>query len=135
MKISFLSLNVIYNKEKLSIYHRAYAISWNFILSIKNILKKKCYVYNIFTINHRYLVVISSNLNLPLNLCICPTNNNSQPITTCHLKFIVRLSWKYCGYSIFLYIHSCNICFLDLDWINKCLKCQSDMRIGYWSFK
>ena len=31
-------------------------------------IKKKCYVYNIFTINHRWLVVISLNLNLTLRL-------------------------------------------------------------------
>ena len=30
--------------------------------------KKKCYVYNIFTINHMWLVIISSNLNLTLRL-------------------------------------------------------------------
>ena len=28
----------------------------------------RCYVYNIFTINHRWLVIISSNLNLTLRL-------------------------------------------------------------------
>ena len=31
-------------------------------------LKKKCYVHNIFTTNHRCLVIISSNLNLTLRL-------------------------------------------------------------------
>ena len=31
-------------------------------------LKKKCYVHNIFTINHRCFVIISSNLNLTLRL-------------------------------------------------------------------
>ena len=30
--------------------------------------KKKCYVYNIFKINHMWLVIISSNLNLTLRL-------------------------------------------------------------------
>ena len=30
--------------------------------------KKKCYVHNIFTINHMWLVIISSNLNLTLRL-------------------------------------------------------------------
>ena len=30
--------------------------------------KKKCYVYNIFTINHMWLVIVSSNLNLTLKL-------------------------------------------------------------------
>ena len=32
------------------------------------IKKKKCYVHNIFTTNHRWLVIISSNLNLTLKL-------------------------------------------------------------------
>ena len=32
------------------------------------IKKKKCYVHNIFTTNHRWLVIISSNLNLTLRL-------------------------------------------------------------------
>ena len=41
----------------------------------KNIVEI-CYVHNIFTINHRWLVVISSNLNLPLKLLFYPTNNN-----------------------------------------------------------
>ena len=31
-------------------------------------VKKKCYVHNIFTINHIWLVIISSNLNLTLRL-------------------------------------------------------------------
>ena len=30
--------------------------------------KRKCYVHNIFTINHMWLVIISSNLNLTLRL-------------------------------------------------------------------
>ena len=34
------------------------------------------YFYNIFTINHRWLVVIGSNLNLTLRLLFCPNNNN-----------------------------------------------------------
>ena len=38
--------------------------------------KERCYVYNIFTTNHRWLVVISSNLKLTLRLLFCPNNNN-----------------------------------------------------------
>ena len=34
------------------------------------------YFYNIFTTNHRWLVVISSNLNLTLKLNFYPNNNN-----------------------------------------------------------
>ena len=39
-------------------------------LNLERNLKKKwkCYVYNIFTTNHRWLVTISSNLNLTLRL-------------------------------------------------------------------
>ena len=35
------------------------------IWGVKN---KKCFVHNIFTINHMWLVIISSNLNLTLRL-------------------------------------------------------------------
>ena len=38
--------------------------------------KKKCYIYNIFTTNHRWLVIIDSNLKLTLRLLFCPDNNN-----------------------------------------------------------
>ena len=37
---------------------------------------ERCYVYNIFTTNHRWLVVIGSNLKLILKLLFCPNNNN-----------------------------------------------------------
>ena len=46
------------------------------------IIKKRnerCYVYNIFTINHRWLVVIGSNLKLIIKLLFCQiiiTSNN-----------------------------------------------------------
>ena len=32
--------------------------------------------YNIFTTNHRWLVVIGSNLKLTARLPFCPNNNN-----------------------------------------------------------
>ena len=38
--------------------------------------KERCYVYNIFTINHRWLVVIGSNFKLTLRLLFYPHNNN-----------------------------------------------------------
>ena len=38
--------------------------------------EEKCYVHNIFTINHKWLVVIDSNLNLILRLLFCPNNND-----------------------------------------------------------
>ena len=34
-------------------------------------------IHSIFTTNYRGLVVIGSNLNLPLKLLFSPTNNNS----------------------------------------------------------
>ena len=37
---------------------------------------ERCYVYNIFTTNHRWLVVIGSNLKLTLRLFFCLNNNN-----------------------------------------------------------
>ena len=43
---------------------------------------EKCYVHNIFTTNHRWLVVIGSNLNLTLRLLFCP-NNNNLPFKIC----------------------------------------------------
>ena len=36
----------------------------------------KYYIHNIFTTNHRWLVVIGSNLNLTLRLFFCSNNNN-----------------------------------------------------------
>ena len=34
------------------------------------------YFYNIFTNNHKWLVIIGYNLNLSMKLFFCPTNNN-----------------------------------------------------------
>ena len=41
------------------------------------IFLEECYVHDIFATNHRLLVIISYNLNLPLKLLFCPINNNS----------------------------------------------------------
>ena len=57
------------------------------------------YFYNILTTNHRWLVVISSNLNLTLRLPFYPT------ITTYHLGFVVKMMWTY----HFLYIKKKNV--------------------------
>ena len=38
------------------------------VRNLGRVKKKKCYVHNIFTINHMWLVIISSNLNLTLRL-------------------------------------------------------------------
>ena len=37
-------------------------------ITYEELKKKMCYVYNIFTTNHKWLVIISSNLNLTLRL-------------------------------------------------------------------
>ena len=66
-QINFLVPNQIRKVKRYSLHH-----GWS--ASIKK--KKRCYVYNIFTINHMWLVVISSNLKLTLRLLFCPNNNN-----------------------------------------------------------
>ena len=38
--------------------------------------RERCYVHNIFTTNHRWLVVTGSNLNLTLRLLFYPNNYN-----------------------------------------------------------
>ena len=40
------------------------------------LINENCYVYNIFTTNHEWLVVIRFNLNLSLKLIFYSTNNN-----------------------------------------------------------
>ena len=64
---------------------------------------KRCYVYNIFTTNHKWLVIIGSNLKLILRLLFGPNNNLSKkkPITW-HLKFVIKMLWKYCRHIISL---------------------------------
>ena len=41
----------------------------------KEVLRPQ-HLYNIFTTNYRWLVVIDSNLYLTLRLLFCPNNNN-----------------------------------------------------------
>ena len=40
------------------------------------ISEERCYIYNIFTTNYRWLVVIRLNFKLTLRLLFCPNNNN-----------------------------------------------------------
>ena len=40
------------------------------------IIEERCYIYNIFTTNYRWLVVVGSNLKLILRSLFCPNNNN-----------------------------------------------------------
>ena len=49
------------------------------------------YFYNIFTTNHRWLVVIGSNLKLTLRLLFYP-NNNNLPLRIC-CKNVVDISF------------------------------------------
>ena len=49
------------------------------------IKKKKCYVYNIFTTNHRWLVLLAQIWILHWDYFFNPT------ITTCYLKFVVKI--------------------------------------------
>ena len=37
---------------------------------------ERCYIHNIFTTNHKRLVVTGSNLNLTLKSLFCLNNNN-----------------------------------------------------------
>ena len=53
------------------------------------IKKKKCYVYNIFTTNHRWLVLLAQIWILHWNYFFNPT------ITTCYLKFVVKIVCYY----------------------------------------
>ena len=53
---------------------------------MKSKVKEKCYVYNIFTTNHRWLVIIGYNLNLSLKLLFCL--HQQQLVTTYHFGFV-----------------------------------------------
>ena len=55
--------------------------------------KEKYYVHNIFTTNYRWLVVISSNLNLTLRLLFL--TQQKQLVKPWHLGFIVKMLWTY----------------------------------------
>ena len=46
-----------------------------FVFLRREVLRPQ-YFHNIFTINHRWLVVIDSNLNITLKLYFCSNNNN-----------------------------------------------------------
>ena len=58
--------------------------------------KIKCYVHNIFTTNHRLLVVISLNLNLTLRLFFSPIiiTSNNLPLKICY-KNIIKMLFAY----------------------------------------
>ena len=62
---------------------------------IREVLQPQ-HFHNIFTTNHRWLVVIGSNLNLTLNLLFCLTiiiSNNLLHRTCC--KNVVKILWTY----------------------------------------
>ena len=63
---------------------------------------KRCYLYNIFTTNYRWLVVIGSNLKLILNYIFAPTitTSNNLSLRIC-CKNVVDISFL----SLSLYIY------------------------------
>ena len=65
-------------------------------------LNERWYVYNIFTTNHKWLVV---NLNLTLRLLFCPTitTSNNMSLKIC-CKNIVKILWTY-NFYIYIYIY------------------------------
>ena len=54
-------------------------------ITCEELKKKKCYVYNIFTTNHRWLVLLAQIWILHWDYFFNPT------ITTCYLKFVVKI--------------------------------------------
>ena len=84
-KIDFMFSNYLF-------YHFSYKCTINFFFFFNVLLFKKKkktitintirevlrpqHFYNIFITNHRWLVVIGSNLNLIPRLLFCPNNNN-----------------------------------------------------------
>ena len=68
---------------------------------MKVLWKERCYVLIIFTTNHRWLVVIGSNLNLTLRLHFFPTIITSYNLPLkIYCKNVVDISfplWKYGG--------------------------------------
>ena len=69
---------------------------------------EKFYVYNIFTTNYRWLVVIGYNLNLPLKWLFCPTNNN-LPLRIC-CENVVDIAFL-------LYVCICPFVSMENKWI------------------
>ena len=88
------AFHVSHSIDELGAWHRVTWVPlwyyiWPFEFNIDFIRDASSqYFYNIFTINHKWFVVISSNLNLILRLLFCPNNNN-------HLKFVVKILWIY----------------------------------------
>ena len=72
--------------------------SWAFSnKSNQAFMKERSYVYNIFTTNHRWLVVIGLNLNLTLRLfffVITITTSNNLPLMI-YCKNVVKMLWTY----------------------------------------
>ena len=59
---------------------------------------EKCYLYNIFTINFQWQIVIGFKLG-PLLILLFYLSK-----IPCHLEFVVKLLWKYCELNIFFNI-------------------------------
>ena len=69
---------------------------------------EKCYLYNIFTINFQWQIVIGFKLG-PLLILLFYLSK-----IPCHLEFVVKLLWKYCELNIFL------IFYFDLWDLSNC---------------
>ena len=61
-----------------------------------SLLHERCYIHNIFTTNHEWLVIIGSNLNLALRLLFNPTITTSDnlPLRIC-CKIIIDISFLF----------------------------------------
>ena len=57
------------------------------------------HIYNIFTTNYRWLVVIGSNFKLTLRLLFCP-NNNNLPLRIC-CKNVIYISFLFYLYQFY----------------------------------
>ena len=65
---------------------------------------EKGYVHNIFTINHRWLAIISYNLNLSLKLLFAPpiTPYNNLPLKIC-CESVMKMLWTQ-HFSMLIYV-------------------------------
>ena len=96
---------------------------------------ERCYVYNIFITNHRWLVVIGSNFKLTLRLLFFPTitTSNNLPFMIC-CKNVVDILFLFFFCSLFTIF--CLSFFFSYSFLFHHL-CRSWLWIhlnGYWSY-
>ena len=94
----FVSLFIYSNRQMNYRKLRAYSCVYIYIY-------KRCYLYNIFTTNYRWLAVIGSNLKLILNYIFVPTitTSNNLSLRIC-CKNVVDISFL----SLHIYIKMCS---------------------------